>query len=86
MEIRKANAGPPGAEDSVIDPADDRHHPQENSSPAQAEHLDILLHFQLMHQKKHGWYSKSHQNESIHNLKTNSLKRNMQFCISQLTG
>ena len=69
MEVGKANAGPPGAEDPVIDPADDRQHPQENGSLAQAEHLDILLHFQLMHEQEHGWHSKSQQNESIHNLK-----------------
>ena len=69
MEVGKANAGPPGAEDPVIDPADDRQHPQENGSLAQAEHLDILLHFQFMHEQEHGWHSKSQQNESIHNLK-----------------
>ena len=50
VEVVKANTGRPGAEDSFIDPADDRQHPQENGSLAQAEHLDILLHFQLMHE------------------------------------
>ena len=84
MEVEKANAGPPGAEGSVIDPADDRKHPQENGSPAQAEHLDILLLFQFMHKEQHGWYSKSQQDESIHNISTSVLKRNMQFCICYL--
>ena len=50
MEVGKTNAGPPGAEDSVIDPADNSQHPQENGPTAQADHLYVLLHFQLMHQ------------------------------------
>ena len=53
----------------VIDQADDRQHSQETGSLTQAEHLVILLHFQLIHQEEHGRYSKSHQNESIYNLK-----------------
>ena len=70
VEVGKANAGPPGAEDSVIDPADDRQHPQKDGSLTQAQHLDIFLLFQFTQEKKHGWYSKSHQDESIHNLST----------------
>ena len=58
MKVGKSYAGPPGAKHSVIDPASDCQHPEDNASTTQAEHTDVVFHFQLMYKKEHGGHTK----------------------------
>ena len=43
MKIGEAHAGPPGAEDSVIHPADDRQHTEGYASLTQADHTKVVF-------------------------------------------
>ena len=68
MEEGEPHAGPPGAEHSVIDPADDSKYPEGDASSSQTEYAWITFTSQLVDQQAHGRHTKCHQDEGIHNL------------------
>ena len=51
VEVGEADAGPPGAEDPVVDPAGDGHTPEDDAPAAQGEHPLVLLRSQLHRQQ-----------------------------------
>ena len=54
VEVGESYAGPPGAEDPVIDPAGDGHAPEDDAPAAQGEHALVLLRPQLHRQHAAG--------------------------------
>ena len=68
MKVRKANTGPPGTENTVIDPADDCQHPQGDAPTTQADHTQVILYFKLQEEEAHGGHTQGKQDECIHNL------------------
>ena len=43
VEVGEAHAGPPGAEDAVIDPAGDRQAPEGDAATTEGEDAEVLL-------------------------------------------
>lgn len=65
VEVREPHTCPPGAKDSVIDPAGDGHAPKNNTSPAKRENPKICLSLKFQEEKGNCWHPKKHEYESI---------------------